>query len=56
MEVRAAYAAEEFEWDYLQKISMQEIEKGNTGLMRQHASEAFKQAFEPSQGTDGPKI
>lgn len=56
MEVRAAYAADEFEWDYLQKISMQEIEKGNTGLMRQHASEAFKKAFEPSQGTDGPTI
>jgi hypothetical protein len=51
MEVRASYAAGEFEWDYLQKITKQEIEKGNTSLTRKHASEAFKKAFEPSKDT-----
>ena len=40
----------EFEWEYLQKITTQEIEKGNTGLMRRHAEDAFKKAFESSQG------
>ena len=45
MEVRTAYAKGEFEWEYLQKISLQELEKRNADLMHSRASEAFEKAF-----------
>ena len=46
MEVRTAYARGDFEWEYMQKISVQELEKRNTDLMRHHADEAFGKAFQ----------
>ena len=46
MEVRTAYAKKDFEWEYMQKISVQELEKRNTHLMRHHADEAFGKAFQ----------
>ena len=46
MEVRAAYAKEDFEWHNFQRLAVKELTDGNTKLMRKHASEAFKNAFQ----------
>ena len=46
MEVRAAYAKEDFEWDHFQRLSSKVLHEGNVKLMRQHAQRAFKKAFE----------
>ena len=46
MEVREAYAKEDFEWDHFQRLSSEIIKAGNVKLMRQHAEQAFKTAFE----------
>jgi hypothetical protein len=41
MEVRAAYAQTDFEWDNCQRVAVQDIEKANTAVMRQHAQSRF---------------
>lgn len=41
MEVRAAYAQSDFEWDNLKRLAIEGIEEGNTRLLRQHASQRF---------------
>lgn len=46
LEVREAYAREDFEWDHLQRLSSKALKEGNVKLMRQHAEQAFKGAFE----------
>lgn len=39
MEVRSAYAKQDFEWDNLQDLSGKQIEKANTALMRKFLAE-----------------
>eukprot|EP00898_Chlorokybus_atmophyticus_P001445 jgi/Chlat1/2300/Chrsp17S08730 len=39
MEVRAAYAEEDFEWDNLQRLATKGIAKANSDIMRRHVSE-----------------
>lgn len=37
MEVREAYAAEDFEWDMCQKVALKDLKEGNIKLMRDAA-------------------
>lgn len=46
MEVRTAYARDDFEWYHMEKISIQELEERNTKLMREHAEMAFEKSFQ----------
>ena len=41
LEVRAAYAQEEFEWQNLQRLAIAGIEADNARLLRQHATARF---------------
>ena len=41
MEVRAAYAADDFEWDQLQRVCALDLRAANVGLMRRHAEARF---------------
>lgn len=41
MEVRAAYAKSDFEWDSCQRVAVQDMMKANTSVMRQHAQSRF---------------
>ena len=41
MEVRAAYAREDFEWKNLQRLAVDGLATENTRLMRQHATQKF---------------
>jgi hypothetical protein len=41
MEVRVAYANSDFEWDQCQRVAVQDIEKANIAVMRQHAQSRF---------------
>jgi hypothetical protein len=52
MEVRAAYVAEDFEWDILQKLAIKETKDGNVKLMRQYATDAFAKASVDSTKKD----
>ena len=45
MEVRAAYARDDFEWYHMEKISLKELEEGNTRIMREHAELSFEKTF-----------
>ena len=38
MEVRAAYVAEDFEWDQLQRLTVEDIQAANVKLLRKHAT------------------
>ena len=41
MEVRAAYSKQDFEWDNLQRCTVEDIAKANTSIMRRHAQSKF---------------
>jgi len=41
MEVRAAYAKSDFEWDNCQRVAVEDMMKANTAVMRQHAQSRF---------------
>ena len=41
MEVREAYAKDDFEWNNLQRVTVEELSKGNVGVMRKHAQSKF---------------
>lgn len=55
MEVRAAYASEDFEWDNLQKLAVRDTKAANTRLMRQSAAASLAASFTTDQpgGGDG---
>lgn len=53
MEVRHAYAAEEFEWDNCKRVAVEDINESNLGLMRAHAQTKFKAMLENEGGTEG---
>ena len=55
MDVRAAYASEDFEWDNLQKLAVRDTKAANTRLMRQSAaaSLAASLAADRPSGGDG---
>lgn len=53
MEVRAAYSAEDFEWDHCQRLSVESIVQSNVKLMRSHAKTRFTKMLEP-EGEKGP--
>ncbi|PRW58723.1 hypothetical protein C2E21_3267 [Chlorella sorokiniana] len=46
MEVRKAYANEDFEWDNLRRVALEGLERGNTQLLRQHASRRYTAMLE----------
>lgn len=54
MEVRAAYSKEDFEWDQLQRLSVQGINRSNLQLMRKAATASLQatQLVSSSQPTD----
>jgi hypothetical protein len=41
MEVRAAYAGDDFEWDNLRRVSAADLREANVRLMRRHAEARF---------------
>ncbi|KAG7672246.1 hypothetical protein KSW81_005126 [Nannochloris sp. 'desiccata'] len=41
MEVRAAYAKADFEWDNCQRVAVEDMTKANTAVMRKHAQSRF---------------
>ncbi len=41
MEVRKAYASDDFEWDNLKRLSLEALDADNTRLLREHAAERF---------------
>jgi hypothetical protein len=41
MEVRAAYAKEDFEWNNLKRLAIEGLESSNTQLLRNHAATRF---------------
>ncbi len=45
MDVRAAYASEDFEWDNLQKLAVHDTQAANTRLMRQSAAASLAATF-----------
>ncbi|KAI7840716.1 hypothetical protein COHA_005532 [Chlorella ohadii] len=46
IEVRTAYAKEDFEWDNLRRVALEGLEQGNTQLLRQHASRRYTAMLE----------
>lgn len=42
MEVRAAYAEEDFEWDSCKQLAVKGTREANIKLLRQYAASAFK--------------
>ena len=42
MEVRAAYAQTDFEWNNCQRVAVEDIMKANTAVMRRHAQSRFE--------------
>jgi hypothetical protein len=42
MEVRAAYCAEDFEWEICKELAVSGTRSGNVELQREYASVAFK--------------
>lgn len=53
MEVRTAYARDDFEWHKMETLSLKELEERNTQLMRTHATRAFKNAFQADADNTG---
>ena len=53
MEVRAAYAREDFEWDHLRRLAVEGMEQGNTRLLRQHAAQRYTAMLEQAGPADG---
>ena len=47
MEVRAAYASEDFEWDNLQRLAVEGLAKDNVQILRKHASQRFTAMLQP---------
>ena len=45
LEVRLVYAKEQFEWDMLQGLTKQTLEKSNLQLIRKHAADTFERSF-----------
>lgn len=41
MEVRAAYAGRDFEWENLARLAVDDLERGNVKIMRKHAQSKF---------------
>lgn len=48
MEVRKAYAAEDFEWDWLQKMALQDLAAGNKKIMKDWAEMSY--SAHPTRG------
>eukprot|EP00208_Stichococcus_sp_RCC1054_P006320 CAMPEP_0206142904 /NCGR_PEP_ID=MMETSP1473-20131121/18599_1 /ASSEMBLY_ACC=CAM_ASM_001109 /TAXON_ID=1461547 /ORGANISM="Stichococcus sp, Strain RCC1054" /LENGTH=128 /DNA_ID=CAMNT_0053538073 /DNA_START=326 /DNA_END=708 /DNA_ORIENTATION=+ len=41
LEVRAAYGEQDFEWDQLQKVTVESMAKTTTKLLQEHAADSF---------------
>lgn len=58
MEVRQAYATEDFEWGNLKRLAIEGLEQQNTQLLRDHAAQRFgtllNQAGGASSSSDDP--
>ncbi|PSC76698.1 hypothetical protein C2E20_0205 [Micractinium conductrix] len=56
MEVRDAYAKEDFEWPNLQRLALEGLAEDNTRLLRKHATQRFGTLLEQtgSSGGEGP--
>ena len=52
MEVRAAYAKEDFEWQQLRRLAVEGLDAENTRLLRQHASQKFAPMLDKAVGED----
>ena len=53
MEVRAAYAEVDFEWDNLQRVCAADLRAANVGLMRRHAEARFAPVIRRQLEDDG---
>lgn len=53
LEVRAAYAAEDFEWDECKKLALREMGSANVRLLRQFAQQRFSASLSSSSGGSG---
>lgn len=58
MEVRKAYATDDFEWSNLKRLALEGLEQQNTRLLREHAAQRFgtllNQAGDASSSSDQP--
>lgn len=52
MEVRAAYAKEDFEWDNLKRLAIDGLAADNTRLLRQHANHRFTAMLDRAGGDE----
>ncbi|KAL4431281.1 hypothetical protein ABPG75_006537 [Micractinium tetrahymenae] len=50
MEVRQAYAREDFEWGNLKRLAIEGLEQQNTRLLREHAAQRFGTLLEQAGG------
>lgn len=54
MEVRAAYSKEDFEWDQLQRLSVENIKRSNLQLMRKAATASLQAT--PANSAQQPEL
>lgn len=52
MEVRAAYAEQDFEWHNLKRLALEGLVADNTRLLRTHASQRFTPLLERASGEE----
>jgi len=55
MEVREAYAAEDFEWEQLKRLATRGISDGNLRLMRQRATASLRAEVVAADGAGSTK-
>lgn len=54
MEVRAAYAADDFEWDQCARLVGEATQAANVAIMRRHASARFERSLREPSDPDAP--
>lgn len=57
MEVRLAYASEDFEWENTKRVCLKDLKQSNTAVLQRHANVAFTRAMKADSAPErgGPE-